>query len=190
MNIARFEELYQSKDDPWNYCFSPYEQEKYETTLKSLPKPHYKHGLEVGCSIGVLTERLAKRCSHITAIDCSPTALEKAKHYCGSDSTISFVCAELPQEWPEGQFDLIVFSEILYYFPPDIIRHLAHKAAMSLAFGGDCVVVNYRQPMTELVQGDEASEIFGQAFYTDSAFSTPLSLMRENYRIDILNLED
>ncbi|EJF90595.1 SAM-dependent methyltransferase [Bartonella tamiae] len=190
MNIARFEKLYQTQRDPWNYCFSPYEQEKYARTLKALPKIHYKNALEIGCSIGVLTRRLSTRCQHITGIDCAPTALMHARDHCKNMENISFKQAFLPDEWPDGHYDLIIFSEILYYLPKDSIEILARKTAITLSLGGDCICVNYRKPMTEIMQGDEAAMTFNQAFYTDSAFCQPITVETENYRIDILNLED
>src|ERR1700744_4973631 len=57
-----FDLLYAQRSDPWDFATSPYEAAKYAATLAALPKPRYKNALELGCSIGVLTQQLAPRC--------------------------------------------------------------------------------------------------------------------------------
>jgi protein-L-isoaspartate O-methyltransferase len=54
-----------------------YEKRKYAITLAMLPRPSYRHALELGCSVGVLTEALAARCDHVTATDIVQTALRE-----------------------------------------------------------------------------------------------------------------
>ena len=53
-----FEQIYARKRDPWDFESSKYEKMKYEATLAALPRDRYRCGLEVGCSIGVLTKLL------------------------------------------------------------------------------------------------------------------------------------
>src|SRR4051812_50160637 len=62
-----FDELYAGERDPWEFETSAYEQAKYDATLAALPRPLYRRGLEIGCSIGVLTARLAGRCASLVA---------------------------------------------------------------------------------------------------------------------------
>ena len=59
---------------PWNLDPSEYEAEKFDEMLAVLPRARYRTAFEVGCSIGVLTQRLAERCDSLLAVDCSPTA--------------------------------------------------------------------------------------------------------------------
>jgi hypothetical protein len=63
-----FDDLYAGERDPWEFETSAYEQAKYDATLAALPRPRYRRGLEIGCSIGVLTARLAGRCGSLVAI--------------------------------------------------------------------------------------------------------------------------
>eukprot|EP01037_Dinobryon_pediforme_P001478 gene1476-1499_t len=56
-----FEKLYAANPDPWNFNTSEYEAAKYAATLEALPRPRFHHGLEVGCSFGVLSRALAQR---------------------------------------------------------------------------------------------------------------------------------
>src|SRR6478609_8966907 len=56
-----FERVYREADDPWRFASSPYEAAKYAATLAAVPRARYRNAFEIGCSIGVLTERLAGR---------------------------------------------------------------------------------------------------------------------------------
>ena len=76
---AYFDQVYQANRDPWNFESSPYEQKKYTTTLATLPHPHYAEAFEIGCSLGVLTARLAPRCGKLLAVDVSEAALAQAR---------------------------------------------------------------------------------------------------------------
>ena len=74
-----FEGVYSAKDDPWDFETSEYEAAKYAATIDALPRGTYERVLEIGCSIGVLTQMLASRAKYLVAIDVSDKALEKAK---------------------------------------------------------------------------------------------------------------
>ena len=55
-----FETLYAGNEDPWDFATSEYEAEKYARSIAALG-PTYATAFEIGCSIGVFTERLATR---------------------------------------------------------------------------------------------------------------------------------
>ena len=74
-----FERLYAAEPDPWGFETSAYERAKYDATIAALPPGPISTALEVGCSIGVLTERLARRCDRLLAVDVS-----EAARACGS----------------------------------------------------------------------------------------------------------
>ena len=57
-----FTDMYAEASDPWGLAERWYEQRKYAITVAMLPQPRYRHAFEPGCSVGVLTERLAGRC--------------------------------------------------------------------------------------------------------------------------------
>jgi predicted O-methyltransferase YrrM len=73
-----FQPIYERSDDPWNFQTSGYESGKYNETLASLPRAQYRNALEIGCSIGVLTAKLATRCSHLLSLDVSEQAINQA----------------------------------------------------------------------------------------------------------------
>ena len=107
-----FERIYARKDDPWGFETSEYERRKYEQTLLHLPKTRYTRGLEVGCSIGVLTRLLAERCDRLVGVDVSEQALERARLRCAGMVHVEFRCMHMPAEMPDGLFDLIILSEV------------------------------------------------------------------------------
>ena len=69
----------------------------------------------LGCSIGVLTERLATICELcVDAIDISSIAIREASQRCGELPNVKIQQGALPEDIPGGTFDLLVFSEIGY----------------------------------------------------------------------------
>jgi len=155
-----FEGLYASDIDPWKFATSAYERDKYAETLASLPRPRYLRGLEIGCSIGVLTAQLAPRCDRLLAVDVSATALADARRRCQSCSNVEFAQMFAPREWPEGEFDLILLSEVVYYLDAHDVAALAARVSAALTFGGHVVLVHWTGETNYPLSGDEAAELF------------------------------
>src|ERR1700759_570754 len=103
-----FETRFQADIDPWRFRSSDYEKRKYQATVGALSKQRYRHGLEIGCAIGVLSALLATRCDDLLALDGSETAIQEAKVQ--SLANVAFHVAYVPDEFPAGSFDLIVRS--------------------------------------------------------------------------------
>ena len=151
-----FEGLYAACDDPWGFETSPYEQEKYARTLEALGRERVKQALEVGCSIGVLTQRLGERCDHLTATDLSPSALKAASARCAAVRNISFRLVSSAAESFEGRFDLIVLSEVVYYWDRTDLAIVATAIERSLADGGRLLLVHWLGETDYPMSGDEA----------------------------------
>ena len=112
VGAAFFDDLYARDADPWDFETSGYEAAKYEQTIAALEGRHFSTALEVGCSIGVLTERLAEHCDDLLAIDVAESALARARERVPQ---VRFERREIPEQFPPGAFDLTVCSEVLYY---------------------------------------------------------------------------
>ena len=110
-----FERLYESDPDPWKFASSEYERDKYAATMAALPPGRFARCFEVGCSIGVLTHELAQRCDALLGVDVAENALDQARTRLRDMPWVRFVRMAVPTEWPEGSFDLVLFSEVLYY---------------------------------------------------------------------------
>src|SRR5665213_1848731 len=117
-----FDEMYASSHDPWNFEASAYERRKYSLTVASLPREKYRNAFEPGCSIGVLTELLAPRCERLLATDIIPGALERATVRLRPFENVVVERRAIPEAWPNQQFDIVVFSEIAYYFDAPNLR--------------------------------------------------------------------
>ena len=98
--------------------------------------------LELGCSIGVLSERLAARCDALLGRRRRRGAARRARAQRVPARDASSA-RELPEEFPAGPFDLIVCSEVLYYL--DALRRATLDAtARALAPGGSLLAVHWR----------------------------------------------
>lgn len=160
LSASYFDALYASNLDPWRFATSAYEQHKYAVTLAALPRPRYASALEVGRSIGVLTRDLALRCDDLVAIDAAEAPLMEAKRRCADRPTVRFERMSAPQQWPRGMFDLILLSEVVYYFAANDVARLASRVARSLAERGNVVLVHWTGETDYPLTGDEASDLF------------------------------
>jgi SAM-dependent methyltransferase len=143
-----FDHLYAVSPDPWRLSTSEYETRKYDITIASLPRARYRRGFEPGCAIGVLTGRLARRCSELIAWDGAATAVTDARRRV-DDPTVRIEQARVPDSWPDGVFDLIVISELLYFLGPADRLAVTSLAAGCMEPGGHVVAVDWRHPFDE-----------------------------------------
>jgi SAM-dependent methyltransferase len=157
---AHFEALYAASPDPWNFETSAYEAEKYTATLAALDGRRFASGFEVGCSIGVLTARLATVCDTLLAVDIVPRALDAAQRRNQEARHVTFAQRTIPDQWPAQTFDLIILSEVLYFLDPAEIDRTADRARDSLAPGGLVILVNYLGQIDEPLDGEAAAARF------------------------------
>jgi SAM-dependent methyltransferase len=155
-----FENKYQADIDPWQFRTSEYEREKYQATLESLTKPKYETAIEAGCSIGVLTQLLSPRCVSLLAVDASATAIEAARAL--NSRNVTFCVADIPANFPEGTFDLIVLSEVLYYFDELDLDRVARACTNSISHDGEIVLCHWLGDTDYPLTGVEASELFAR----------------------------
>ena len=154
-----FAHIYNRQADPWNFQTSEYERAKYDVTLASLPLAHYDRALEIGCSIGVLTARLATRASHVLGIDVSDRALQQARERCAAMPQITFEKLQVPQQMPSGSFDLIVVSEVAYYWQRTDLETAADRIALRHHIGGHLVLVHLVERVRDYpLTGDEVHD--------------------------------
>lgn len=174
----RFEAAYQSDEDPWDFTTSPYEQRRYELTVATLPRSRYQRAFEPGCSIGELTARLASRCERVVAHDAAPTAVARARQRLGVWPGVEVDQGRVPEDWPEGRFDLIVLCELGYYLSADQLAEVAQRSLDSLGGDGTFLAGHWRGTAEDQEQhGDDVhrrlAELFGvapAASYVEAAF--------------------
>lgn len=121
---AFFEAMFQHSDDPWNFASDSYEQFRYSTILRALGTERYTRAVEPGCSVGALTERLATICERVDAFDISPSAVAAAQGRCGALPGVAVQLGSLRDTRQYGDYDLVVLSELGYYFQADVWQRL------------------------------------------------------------------
>jgi predicted TPR repeat methyltransferase len=161
---AFFDDLYARDADPWDFETSPYEAAKYDATIAAIDDRQFATALELGCSIGVLTERLAPRCDALLAIDVAEAALDRARER-ERVPHVTFERREIPEQFPDGPFDLIVASEVLYYLDAPALLTTLDAIERTLLPGGVLLAVHWR-PVAERYPftGDEVHERLAQRF--------------------------
>jgi predicted TPR repeat methyltransferase len=140
---AFFEAKYREAADPWDFASSSYEIARYKATILALTDRRYVRAFEPGCSIGVLTGQLANICDRVEAMDISQTAVQHAQDRCRAHSNVTIRQGALPEAMPGGHFDLIVFSEIGYYFDPPQLKGIAARLVQRLKRGGVFLAVHW-----------------------------------------------
>ena len=181
-----FDSLYSADADPWQFETSAYEARKYAATLTALPNSRYRSALEIGGSIGVLTAMLAERCDSLLSVDVSEKAQQKAIERCRSLANVRFQLMEVPQVYPQEQFDLTVLSEVGYYWCWEDLKKAQQLMLSHLKPGGHLLLVHwtpYADYYDNPLSGDEVHESF---------LALPSSQVRhlkgdraDNYRLDV-----
>ena len=143
LDATGFEARYRADPDPWAFHTSWYERRRYDVSMAALPSERYRRALELACANGALTRRLATRCDELHGIDISPTAVELARRTCGDLDNVELTVGAAPEDLPHGRFDLVVLSEVGYYFTVAGLRGLLDALASRLATGGTLLSVHW-----------------------------------------------
>lgn len=146
-SVARFERLYRDNPDPWGTSQAEYERRKREVTLAALPRRRYGQCLDAGAGTGELTIGLAARCDRVLAVDAVSAAVERCRKLTASVNNIAVEMRQLPDDWPEGTWDLLVFSELLYYFDSDDLAAAMTEAEATTVGGSHLLAIDWR-PVT------------------------------------------
>lgn len=154
-----FDAMYQASPDPWGFKDRWYEQRKYAISLALLPRRRYRSAFEPGCSVGVLTGMLAGRCARLLACDVARAAIQAAARRTRNLPHVRVEQREIPRQWPRGRFDLIVFSEILYYFGDGDLDRVLGQAVRALQPDATLLAVHWRHPVADYPRsGDDVHQ--------------------------------
>lgn len=151
-----FEAKYRAAADPWNFSSSESELARYDAVMAALGERHFVHGFEPACSIGVLTGRLAQVCDRVSAFDLSPTAATRAAERCAGLPSVEVHCASLLDLVPDPTVDLVLLSEIGYYFTTEQWTGILDRLVSSLQAGCTVVGVHWLGfSVDHITSGDE-----------------------------------
>jgi SAM-dependent methyltransferase len=154
-----FDAMYEAASDPWGFQERWYEQRKYAISLAQLPARRYRRAFEPGCSIGVLTAMLAGRCDRLLSCDGAEAAVLAAARRTRDLPQVRVERRQVPRQWPAGRFDLVVFSEILYYFGDGDLDQVLSRGVRALRPGGTLLAVHWRHPVADYPRsGDDVHQ--------------------------------
>jgi cyclopropane fatty-acyl-phospholipid synthase-like methyltransferase len=178
-----FARMYAGSDDPWGFRSRWYEQRKRDVTMAALTRPRYRRAFEPGCSIGVLTVALALRCDELVASDLDETALATASAALADAGHVRVGPLAVPHEWPDGEFDLVVISELGYYFASAGLDLLLDRAVASLAPGGTLLACHWRHPVADYpASGDAVHE----RLLARRDLKRAVAHLEEDFRLDLM----
>lgn len=184
-DVTYFERLY-AQPDPWMLLGSENEAAKYALTLELCGDGPFEHALEIGCGEGVFTSQLAPLCRSLLAVDISSRALERARHRCGDFPQVLCEARALPAAYPDGPFDVMVASDVLYYLVPDDLSVAASRIESSLRAGGRLVALHYAPPVNAVTNGDAVHDRLHEVLSLTHAHSETREIgSGRRYRIDV-----
>jgi len=155
-----FEQKYSKDPDPWKFASSGYEQGRYNAIYSVLSHRRYSRAFEAGCSIGILTKQLAPLCDCLQAVDIAPTAVAFARKLCKHLPQVTVTCGTLPEAIPKGSFDLIVLSEICYYFTEAQLFELAGRLVNQVQSSGILLAAHWLgHSQDHILSGDRVHNI-------------------------------
>lgn len=151
-----FEQLYQTHGDPWGYRHAG-EQGKYRIMLDVARRlcPAPTHVLEVGCSLGYMTEMLASYAPHVSAFDISATAVHRTRARCAAVHAQTRFDIRLGNALEPGyahsQFDVVFAGDVLHgaFNGTSDARRALQALLPLLVPGGVLIVSDYINPAAQ-----------------------------------------
>lgn len=184
--VGYFDDVYQNNEDPWDFEKSEYERRKFQATIDVLTRNNYANAFEIGCSIGVLTEKLAFKCTKLLAVDISNSPIENARKRLMNYPNVSFQKMIVPEEFPDGMFDLIIMSEVGYYLSMPDLEKARDLILHHLSPGGQLVLVHWTPVVHDYpLTGDQMHDFFLNISCDGQPLKVLYNKREEKYRINL-----
>jgi tRNA A58 N-methylase Trm61 len=179
LELAYFDAMYARGEDPWHFRTRWYERRKRALVIASLPKPRYTRVFEPGASNGELSAELATRCDQLVVFEPQSRAVLAAHRRLQRFANVDIRAKAIPDDWPEGHFDLVVLSEVAYYLDAISVDRLVGRCANVLDSGGTLVLCHWRPAVEQYPQS-------GDAVHARFAKDLPFAHLVEHAEADFL----
>jgi predicted TPR repeat methyltransferase len=183
LDASYFDRLYSAHSDPWGFETSAYEREKYDHTLAVVGEEPVSRAFEMGCSIGVLTQKLAARCERLVVTELSQHALTQARRRCAQNTNIDFILVEKMTDGIDGVFDLMLLSEVIYFWDDRDLNSVALAIKDHLRVGGRLVMIHWLGETDYPRSADEAVTAIYRLI--GDLFEVCLEDRTDAYRMDV-----
>ena len=182
-----FDRLYVDETDPWLVGSSWYEERKVGVVLAALAERRYTRALDPACGTGHLAHALADRCDQVVACDASVPAIEVARTICDDATNVALAVHTMPygERGPDGPFDLVVLSEVLYYLSPEDRRSAVLRVIDRAAERVEIAAVHWRdRTENATVSGDDVHAELRE-FFKQRGFRHQVAHFDEEFVLDV-----
>lgn len=149
----QYERQFRQQDDPWGYRSRAAELLKYDWLARHcwlLTEGTSRRIVDLGCGLGFLALNLAGRGARVTALDLSPTAVQRAENSrpIGIGEPVFAAASVAAIPLPSASVDLMVISDGLFTwgFDSASCKRILHNAAATLDKGGKILLMDYLKP--------------------------------------------
>lgn len=171
---------YETEDEPWNYSHRAGELLRYQMilqTIAEIPLNSRSMVVDIGCSMGQLTQKLIRFSKNIFALDISELAVRKAQSFCGNRTREAqfLVASSGALPFQDGHFDLALVADGLceWQLSEGEKRKTLVEIHRLLVQGGKAIFTDYLRPKN-----------FDD--YIQTIFESPLKIVKIRYLNDRL----
>lgn len=142
--LETFERIYSERQDPWGHEVRRSERSRFAHTIAALGNRRFARALEVGASIGVFTDKLADRCDSVITLEPSLVAVTRSRERLRARSHVDIRRGAIPEDLPDGPFDLVVCSGVLFYLAEPLLIESLREIERRLEADGILIAVHFR----------------------------------------------
>ena len=183
IDLTDFAEKFAANDDPWRTCSDRDEAVKRATILHALGPGPLGRVLELGSGNGSNSRAMAARALRLHATEGTPEGTALTARAIVDWPRARAIHLALPARLPQRDYDAIVIAELLYYLPPQAMRHVAKCVAQALRPGGRVVLAHHQVDYYDFVQHAAGIQ---QRFLDLTGRSWRISTMRRRRRWHVM----
>lgn len=129
----------------WDFM-APAEQERHRQVIEAIAAfrgpGNWGTALEIGCSEGIFTMELARRCRHVDAVDLSAVACTRATARCAALKNVTICREDLRGNRSETRYDIILAMCVWEYLQGPGEHAIAARNVISALRPGGLLVLN------------------------------------------------